>query len=237
MIGRIDLDQLLSRPPALHIAPNGRPVPLEIGEQVMRVIDAHVDAGSRTLETGAGLSTVLFALKGCEHTCVVPWGAEIERIRGWCHESGISTERVTFHRERSEAVLPRLGDEPLDLVLIDGAHGFPSPFIDWYYAGRRLRSGGILIVDDTQLWTGRVLKSFLEAEPGWGLVENFVLRAAVFRRDDADGPLPDWVHQPYVARRSFDSRAGRMVRRGARAFDLLRRGELTQLVRRLRAHR
>ena len=231
----IELEELLSSPPTLHVAPNGRPSSLAIGEQVLRVIDANIGPESRTLETGAGLSTLLFALKGSDHTCVVPSGGEIERIKAWCRENGISTERVTFHEERSEEVLPRLPCDPLDLVLIDGGHGFPSPFIDWYYAGRRLCGGGILIVDDTQLWTGRVLKGFLESEPEWQLVENFALRSAVFRRESVGGPLADWGHQPYVARRSFNSRSGRAVRRGVRAFDLLRRGDLPQVARRLRA--
>ena len=58
------------------------------------------------------------------------------------------------------------------LVLIDGSHSFPSPFIDWYYTAFRLRVGGFLVVDDTQLWTGHVLKRFLEAEPDWGAHAN-----------------------------------------------------------------
>jgi len=37
--------------------------------------------GDRTLETGAGVSTLILALRGCEHTAVTPRADEIEAIR------------------------------------------------------------------------------------------------------------------------------------------------------------
>ena len=199
------------------------------------MIDETVAEGAATLETGAGLSTVLFALKGADHTCVVPFGTQIARIRAWCESASVSLERVEFCQGRSEDVLPGLGDSPLDLVLIDGGHAFPIPFIDWQYAGRRLRPGGLLIVDDTQLWTGRVLRGFLVAEPGWELTESHPLRSAIFRRTGQPGPIADWTDQPYVARRSFESAPGRVVRRGVRAVDYLRTGGPRALARRLRS--
>ena len=230
----IDLDELLANPPALHLLPDGTPAPHESSERVLRVIDENVRAGSATLETGAGLSTVLFALKEADHTCVVPFGTQIARIKDWCKGAGISLESVKFEQGRSEDVLPGLGEEPLDLVLIDGGHAFPIPFIDWQYAGRRLRPGGLLIVDDTQLWTGRVLRGFLAAESDWELVENHPLRSAIFRRSGEPGPVADWTDQPYVSRRSFESAPGRALRRGVRALDYLRTGGPKAVLDRLR---
>jgi hypothetical protein len=231
----INLDTLLADPPALHLLPDGSPAPFESSERVLRVIDESVGEGSKTLETGAGLSTVLFALRGAEHTCVVPFGTQIARIRDWCAEAGVSLERVTFHQGRSEDVLPRLSDDhQLDLVLIDGGHAFPIPFIDWHYGGRRLGPGGLLIVDDTQLWTGRVLRGFLAAEPGWELVESLPLRAAIFRRTAVEGSSVDWNEQPYVFRRSFESTPGRLVRKTVRAYAHLRTGGPRSLIERLR---
>src|SRR6266496_5438836 len=145
----MDLHDLLAAAPPMHPDENDIPVAMEAPREVLHLIDQTVDEDSRTLETGGGLSTLLFALKGCRHDCVVPFAAEIARIRQRCEQLGISHERVTFHQSASEKLLPGLDPEPLDLVLIDGGHGFPSPFIDWYYAGRRLRVDGTLIVDDT----------------------------------------------------------------------------------------
>jgi predicted O-methyltransferase YrrM len=231
----MDVEQLLASAPPMHPDESGIPVAMEAPAEVLRLIDRTVGEGSRTLETGGGLSTLLFAMKGARHDCVVPFAAEIARIRSRCEQLGISHERVTFHQSPSEKLLPGLDPEPLDLVLIDGGHGFPSPFIDWYYAGRRLRLGGTLIVDDTQLWTGRVLKEYLEEQPGWELVENLPLRSAAFRRTGDEQELQDWIHQPYVARRSGTSTLSRFARRSAKAVDLARREGIRSVVERARS--
>ncbi len=107
-------------------------------DEMLLFIDEHVTAESRTLETGAGVTTVLFAMKGCRHTCIVPFPDEVERIKAFCTEQGISHDRVTFVTERSEFALPHLRPEPLDLVLIDGAHGFPTPLIELIGTLRRI---------------------------------------------------------------------------------------------------
>jgi methyltransferase family protein len=228
----VDLNQLLAEPPVLHVAADGTPAPFESSEEILRTIDEHVGDGSHTLETGAGLSTVLFALKGSNHTCVVPFAEEVDRIKKWCAGEGVSTERVRFVTERSEDALPAMDGEPLDLVLIDGGHAFPSPFIDWYYAARRLRPGGILIVDDTQLWTGRVLDRFLREEPGWERIRNVPMRASVFRCTAEPGDLKEWVHQPYVVKRSYSFGARGLVRQAVKAADAVRRGDFARLTNR-----
>ena len=222
----VDLEALLANPPALHLDDQGRPAAFAIAEDIMRVIDASVDGGSHTLETGAGLSTALFAAKGCSHTCVVPFATEIERISAWCEEAGVPTAAIDFRQGRSEDILPQLDPSPLDLVLIDGGHGFPSPFIDWYYAGRRLREGGTLVIDDTQIWTGKVLKDFLGEQPGWELVRSLPMRAAVFARTGDAGELDEWVQQPYVVRRSYSRGVRGLVRKAVKAGALVRGREV-----------
>src|SRR5262245_39441317 len=105
---------------------------------VLEYLDPTADARSTTLETGGGASTVLFALKGARHTCIVPYADEIERIKKYCAKRQISTAAVTFIADTSEQALPGLEQRSLDLVLIDGRHGFPAPFIDWFYTSRHL---------------------------------------------------------------------------------------------------
>ena len=228
----MDLEAILESRPVTHPNEQGEQAPFQLDPALLRLIDRRVDEGSRTLETGAGLSTLLFAAKGCPHTCVVPFHSEIERIRAWCEEAGVSLNGVTFHQRLSEEVLPTLEPEPLDLVLIDGGHGFPTPFIDWHYAGRRLKIGGTLIVDDIHLWTGRVLTDFLTESGRWRTVERVPMRAAAFERLSADDPLEDWVAQPYVARRSYVGGPRGLVRRGVKAAHLARQRRLTELARR-----
>jgi Methyltransferase domain len=199
---------------------------------------------SKTLETGAGLSSIVFAMRGCHHTAVAPDAAQAERIKAWCQEHRVSTDRLRFVLEPSETALPAMEPEPLDVVLIDGAHGFPAPFIDWRYAGRRLRVGGTLIIDDTQLWTGAVLRDFLAAEPQWDLVAGSRFEFAVARRA-SEGSIGEWAEQPYVSRRSFTSQSpsllhkavgtGAQISRNARAAGKLLRasqfGKLREKVR------
>src|SRR5688572_30500395 len=54
-----------------------------IAQAVAQFIDATVQPGARTLETGSGLSTVLFARRGCRHTCITPDANEVRRIRAY----------------------------------------------------------------------------------------------------------------------------------------------------------
>jgi hypothetical protein len=194
----MELADLLAANPKFHRDGAGRPLSWRVSDDVLRLIDARVTDGSKTLETGAGVSTVLFAMKRAHHVCVAPDGEEIARIEEFCDAHHVPRDRLTFEVDFSERVLPRLQIDGLDLVLIDGAHAFPIPFLDWYYAAARLRVGGLLLVDDTQLWTGHTLKTFLAAEPGWTLEADFPPRTAVFRkREQRSGPRNE-SEQPYV---------------------------------------
>jgi hypothetical protein len=121
----------------------------------------------RTLETGLGLSTMLFVLIATEHTCVAPWKSEIEKLLLHCRERQIATDRLTVIQGFSDDVLPTLPQKELDLVLIDGGHGFPTPMIDWYYSAGRLRQGGVLVIDDVHLPAVRLLLGYLDADPRW----------------------------------------------------------------------
>jgi predicted O-methyltransferase YrrM len=233
----MDVAHLLASRPAFHLDAEGNPFPCEIAEELVLLLDSVTTAESRTLETGAGLSTAVFAINGSAHTCIVPCADEIDRIKAWCAQSQVSSDRIEFHHGRSEEILPRLPADPLDVVLIDGAHGFPSPFIDWYYAGRRLREGGVVVIDDTHLWTGRVLKRFLEEQPGWEIAHKAPMRFAAFRRTGDAGELADWVHQPYVVRRSFSSGLRGLPRKAIRAGHLARRSGVGALLARKRGPR
>lgn len=222
------IDQLTVDPPMLHRNRDGTATIWRGSHELLRALDRNLSDGARTLETGAGLSTIVFAARGCHHTAVVPDPEQAERIRAWCSARGISTDRLTFVLEPSELALPRLEPTPLDVVLIDGAHGFPSPFIDWHYAGRRLRLGGVLVVDDTQIWTGSVLRGFLDADPQWELVAESRLDFACFRRV-ADGELGEWNAQPYVLSRSFTPNSPRPLQRTVGRVVALQRQALLAL--------
>lgn len=166
-------------------------------EWLLRAIQDLGQGASQTLETGCGRSTVLFASTSQRHFCIGPREQEFARVRLYCESLGIDPEKITFLCGKSEDLLPGLTIEgKLDLVLIDGAHAFPFPMIDWYYASRWLRVGGHVIVDDAWLPAVADLVQFLNTEPSWRRVRRNLESAAYQKVAEADD-FNDWVPQRY----------------------------------------
>jgi hypothetical protein len=225
------VSDLLDNPPLIHgwMSADGL-ITHGLIPEALRYLERTVGEGQRTLETGSGLSTITFALRGARHTCITPDGSEEERIRAFCVEQGISDAGLDFQIGPSERVLPALELDPLDLVLIDGSHSFPQVFIDFFYVQAPLKVGGTLVVDDVHIWTGRVLRDFLRAEPEWELAERWGGRTVAFRKTAEVEPGRDWSDQAYVDRRTRAATVGRAKMAGA----LLRDGDFAQFGRRVR---
>ena len=198
----MNLSDVILNPPTPHVDDHGTFYSMGLPEPVLRFIEQRIDGSAKTLETGGGLSTVMFALSGSHHICINPAAQEIQRIKEYCVGNHISTQQITFCQDVSEKVLPRLECDLLDLVLIDGRHGFPAPFIDFYYAAEKLKVDGLLVVDDTWLWTGEVLKQYLLAEPEWELEAEFSPRTVVFRKLAEGSHIKEWTEQAFVVKHS-----------------------------------
>ena len=226
------LDDLLADPPLVH-GPEGSNELLTHGlvETALRWIEGNVRAGDRTLETGSGLSTCLFAMKGTKHTCITPQQQEVDRLLEWCRAHDVPTDGLDFRVDVSERVLPALDTGALDLVLIDGSHSFPQVFIDWFYVAEHLEVGGHLVVDDVHVWTGRILRGFLLAEPEWDMVKEFSGRTVCFRKTAEVDPNRLWTDQPFVWKRTRPGVAGR----ARMAASMVRSGEYREVVDRVRA--
>jgi predicted O-methyltransferase YrrM len=225
------LEELLKDSPRLHRI-GSEPVSYRLADRALLFIDQTVNEKSRTLETGAGISTVLFAIKEASHTCIVPDADLVSRIRSYCARMMVSARRIDFHIDKSERALPALPIGQLDLVLIDGGHAFPTPFIDWYYTADKLLVGGILMIDDTQLWTGHALKRFLIQEPEWELVEDISARTAIFVKQKEYNHAKWWGQQAYVVQNSK-----RLIRVSEvrQALEMLGRGEFGKLIEKVNA--
>ena len=190
-------------------------------------LDQRLQAGMRTLETGSGISTIVFANKGARHTCIAPDAEQVALIQRYCAQHAIATQELEFILETSEDALPRLPQQEVyDLALIDGRHGFPNPIIDWYYIARVLKIGGLLVIDDLHILTCELLVNFLRAEPDWAIVEE-TERVAILRKQGNSTLSNEWKKQPYVRNRSretsmlakFDYGVGLLIRGN---FSLLR---------------
>lgn len=153
--------------------------------------------GSRTLETGSGISTVLFASWGCHHQCITPSQVEVDAVLDYCRNHSISTDRVHFDVSPSDQVLVNNDEtEPLDVVFIDGGHGFPIPMIDWYYGAGRLKRGGTLVIDDIHLPAVKVLRSFIDLDDRWRHLDG-TAKWVAYERLSEGGLGEDWYDQPF----------------------------------------
>jgi len=130
-VSEFTLGQLLNDGPLLHELPTGEPHSHGLRPYVLEFPDNHLWQGANTLETGAGLSTIIFAYKDCAHVCITPIAEVISKIQQFCRSRSVSLDSVQFINERSQNALPSLGAEESDLALIDGDHSFPVAFVDF----------------------------------------------------------------------------------------------------------
>lgn len=177
-----------------------QPVCYGIGQDVLEFIAAAVQAGEKTLETGAGCSTLVFALRGARHIAVTPSGSEIKRISEYAVQEGVPLDQVQFAQESSHEFLPRCQVEGLDLVLLDGKHAFPWPMVDWFFTADRLRKGGLMIIDDAGMRSVAILAEFMRGDPGWDLVRDFGGKTLVFRKTRDSALDVAWHMQPFNIR-------------------------------------
>jgi hypothetical protein len=214
---------LVAERPAFHHDGEREQVWSARGETLAYLADA-TKPGDRTLETGSGASTVVFAAAGAVHTAVSPMGHEHERIRAWCRGHGVSTERLEFVEGYSEEVLPGWYPErPLDVAFIDGKHSFPFPIVDWHYVSISVKLGGLLVLDDARAAAVDVLCRFMLADPGWELDAAPDGEAVAFRRV-AEAPRGDpWQQQRLASPAELARLLGATPEAPRRARALLRR--------------
>ena len=198
------IDQMVSDPPELHIW-NGVPrvggMGGDVGRRLVRNIRARPEAGSfDVLETGAGLSTLLFLAFGVTSlTSVDPTPGLRGRVVEEAARRGLDAKPLEYVEERSELALPRLAasGREYDLCLIDGAHTWPTVFVDFCYANLCLRAGGLLLLDDVQLHSVRQLYLLLAAQPGYRMVsEQWDWKLAAFVKETREPFLSQ--SQPFL---------------------------------------
>src|ERR671913_577698 len=99
----------------------------------------------------------------------------------------MATDGLGFVAEPSnEAWMGTWEPEPLDLVLIDGAHGFPFPALDWYLTAAHLRVGGLVVLDDAYLPSVHVVVRFLRSSSSWQQEASIGYRTVAFRKLSAE---------------------------------------------------
>jgi len=167
-------------------------------------LERNVSPGATTLETGAGLSTIVFAASGAHHTAITPVADEADAIRRVCDSLGVDHSGVEFVIEPSEIALPKLDPRrPLDVVLVDGAHGFPYAILDWWYLRDRLRVGGAMLLDDAYLPPVLAILDGLKGVPSWRVDGPISDRTVLLHKTGDALPPTDWPGGPFGGRQSY----------------------------------
>ena len=192
-----DIATVLGDPPQVH---DGAPRGIwSTDRSCYQFIADSCPATAATLETGLGSSTALFARWSTAHTCVVHSADEVERFCEYAAERDLEISHIAFEVGSSDLVLPRLDVPPVDVAFIDGGHGFPLPILDWFYAARLLRPGGVVVIDDIQLPSvSDYLVRFLQRDPRWTHAGGDSTKWIAFRKG-SDVQLPEeWLQQPFL---------------------------------------
>ncbi|HZO61712.1 MAG TPA: class I SAM-dependent methyltransferase [Gaiellaceae bacterium] len=171
-------DELRAAPPGLH----GRSEFWGLAWEALAFVERTVQPGMATLETGAGASTIVFAARGADHEAVTPSQDEADRILAECGRRGIPTETLRFRIGSSADVLRAWEPRPLDLVLIDGAHAFPYPTLDWWYLAPHLKAGGLMLLDDAYMPPVAAVLDHVRHSAAWRLEPPASFRTAVARK-------------------------------------------------------
>jgi hypothetical protein len=164
-------------------------------DQVLEFLAATIQPDWVTIETGGGRSTCVFAAAAKQHYCVNPDRTANALVREFLTRHRVPAGGLEFLPDPSDFALPGLprGLE-VDLALIDGNHSFPLPIIDWHYIDRHLKVKGLLLVDDTQIRSVRMLTDFLSTEPSYAF-ERAVGTTSIWRKVREDR-IWGWSAQP-----------------------------------------
>ena len=158
-------DLILESPPAVHLYGNGKTAtggfskPDLIGfERIVQHSIKEMDnrLPARVIETGCGLSTLIFLNSGC-YVSSFALDDSIERTKIFLRENNCRKEikRWSDNSGQSERILHHYvsqGKElAFDIALIDGNHALPTVFSDFTAFNIALRQKGLLIIDDIGL--------------------------------------------------------------------------------------
>jgi hypothetical protein len=158
-----------------------------------------------TAETGSGKSSLLFSHLAHRHLVFAmdDGNGSVRRVQ----ESPLLKPGVVeFIEGPTQKTVPAYDfSEPLQMVMLDGPHGYPFHHLEYYYVYPHLAEGGVLIVDDIDIPSIYDMYRFLKRDDMFALIE-VVHTTAFFRRTAAPvfNPLADgWWLQGYNRRKKI----------------------------------
>ena len=91
----------------------------------------------------------------------------------------------------------------LDVVLLDGAHGFPYPVLDWWYVAAQVRVGGCILLDDAYMPPVAVIVDHARTSKAWDVECAVGYRTVVVRKLADELPPFDWEGERIGGRMTF----------------------------------
>jgi hypothetical protein len=204
----------------------GAPASGSVSEAVLRkIVELAPKPLRHSVETGSGKTTVLLSQLADHHLCFtmdenIAFGDPVDKTNlHFVQQCPLfRADKTTIVIGPTQRTLPNHKfTDLIDLVLIDGAHGYPFPELDYYFLYPHLRAGGVLIVDDINIPTiGRMAEFLAEDDmfaplPTEGTTAFFRRTLAATFNPEADG----WTEQRFnINRFKPDKRS--FIRRGLR---------------------
>lgn len=188
------LDDLKKLPQTWHASG-----PLD--DNVLKTLADHCrDYGTitRSVETGAGKSTLFFSQISCRHTVfAIDIGKSLTRVR---ESDLLKPDVVEFVEGPTQLTVPAYQfAEKLDLVLIDGPHGYPFPDLEYYFFYQHITEGGLLIIDDINIPTIKRMVEIIKSDDMFDCL-GVISKTMILKRTGAPlfDPLADgWWDQHY----------------------------------------
>lgn len=195
------LDQIASLPADWHLAGTMSGI-------VLRAIAAQAEKLGliqHSAESGSGKTTLLFSHLSANHKVfALDCGDSISRVKS---SQLFNSSAVTIIEGPSQLTLPRqVFEEKLQVVLIDGPHGYPFPDLEYYYFYPHIAVGGLLLIDDINIPSIKSMFEIVRAGDMFELVE-VVENTAFLRRTEAPliDPLSDSWWLQGVNRMHYES--------------------------------
>ena len=163
----------------------------------------------RIIETGAGNTTITFLFLNPQTLVSICPDADLKvRILEYCDNNNISTNALDLRLNRSEVEFPKIAQFALaptgdnvkfDVALLDGGHGWPTVFVDFCYANIVLKKGGLLLIDDIQLYSVKELIRLLNEQPEYECISK-IQKVWIWKKTVDTVFLPQEGNEPYLKR-------------------------------------
>jgi GT2 family glycosyltransferase/glycosyltransferase involved in cell wall biosynthesis len=173
-------------------------------KEIEYLLPPQIDASA---ETGCGNSTIFFSNISMNHLVFTIDDRKLENSSvNFYDQCSLTNKRsITPIYGSTQSTLASYRHTcKYNLVLLDGAHGWPFPELEYYFFYPHIETGGFLIIDDIRIPTIGRMADVLAEDTMWELVKIIGDNTAVFRRTAAEcfDPYADgWWTQIYNRRR------------------------------------